>query len=87
MYKSISVAIAALVWALALSYPIVAQQADASTIFYVAPDGNDTNPGTIDRPLATLAGARDKVRNVKGDVTVYFRDGYYHFKAPVRLGP
>jgi len=87
MYKSISVAIAALVWALALSCPIVAQQADASTIFYVAPDGNDTNPGTIDRPLATLAGARDKVRNGKGDVTVYFRDGYYHFSEPVRLGP
>ena len=30
----------------------------------VASDGNDTNPGTADRPLATLDGARAAVRKV-----------------------
>ena len=31
---------------------------------YVAPGGNDANPGTVDKPLASLKGARDKVRAI-----------------------
>lgn len=57
--------------------------------FYVAPDGDDTNPGTIDKPLATLAGARDKVRSVldgQRDIMVYFRGGYYYFTETVVFG-
>lgn len=62
--------------------------ADGAT-FYVAPDGDDNNPGTIDQPLATLKGARDRVHTVLdgcGDVTVYFRGGYYYFKETVVFG-
>jgi hypothetical protein len=53
---------------------------------YVAPDGDDAHAGTITEPLATLAGARDKIRQFKdaasgalptGGITVYFRDGTY----------
>ncbi len=59
--------------------------------FYVAPNGDNSNPGTIEKPLATLAGARDKVRavlndNDNGDITVYFRGGYYYFKETVVFG-
>jgi len=57
--------------------------------FYVAPDGNDNNPGSKEEPLATLAGARDKVRAVldgRGDITVYFRGGHYRFTKTVVLG-
>ena len=32
------------------------------TTVHVATDGDDRNPGTADRPLATLAAARDLVR-------------------------
>ena len=35
---------------------------------YVAPDGKDPNPGTKDRPVATLIRARDLVRQLKGSV-------------------
>lgn len=52
--------------------------------------GDDNNPGTIDQPLASLKGARDRVRNVLdgyGDVTVYFRGGYYYFRETVVFGP
>ncbi|MHC4131520.1 MAG: hypothetical protein ACYSR3_05930 [Planctomycetota bacterium] len=54
---------------------------------YVSPSGDDSNPGTKEKPLNTFQAARDKVRTVKenGDITVYFRDGYYTFSQPVKL--
>ncbi len=49
---------------------------------YVAPNGADTNPGTQDRPVATLAAARDLVRSEKakrgGPITVIVRGGTYY---------
>lgn len=50
-------------------------------VLYVAPDGDDTAKGTKKAPLATLAGAREKVRELlpKADrpVTVLFAEGDY----------
>ncbi len=55
-----------------------------SVRFYVAPNGNDAFPGTVDQPLATLEGARDAVRRLKiesalpeGGVAVMIRGGTY----------
>lgn len=55
-----------------------------SLSLYVAPYGSDENEGTLDNPLATIKGARDKIREIKkvsglhdGGVTVYLRDGEY----------
>jgi hypothetical protein len=62
---------------------------DANEIF-VSPDGNDTNSGTLDQPLHTFTGARDKVRTLLGgskDILVYFREGTYIFEETVVLGP
>ena len=55
--------------------------------FYVCPSGNDSNPGTKEKPLKTFAAARDKVRTIKkdGNITVYFRDGFYYFTKPAKL--
>lgn len=54
-----------------------ATQAD----FYVAPDGSDVNPGTLELPFATLHRARDAVRELKGTkdgpVVVLVRGGRY----------
>ncbi len=62
-----------------------------SPYLYVAPDGDDGNPGTIDRPLATLARARDVVRDFRKDmpkpVTVLVRGGTYYLSEPVKFGP
>ncbi|GGB18052.1 right-handed parallel beta-helix repeat-containing protein [Puia dinghuensis] len=44
-------------------------------VLYIAPDGNDKNPGTISQPFATLQKAQSAVR--PGD-TVYIRGGIYH---------
>jgi hypothetical protein len=50
----------------------------------VAPDGDDFGPGTEAAPLASLAGARDRIRELKeagwlpeSEITVYFRGGNY----------
>jgi hypothetical protein len=33
--------------------------------FYVAPDGQDENPGTYEAPFRTLTGARNALRKLK----------------------
>ncbi len=52
-----------------------------STEVYVAPGGDDANPGTLAGPVRTLAKARDLVRARKGTMTshftVYVRGGTY----------
>jgi hypothetical protein len=55
-----------------------------ATTFYVAPDGNDANAGTQDKPFATLERARDAIRQRKqqgalpaGSVEVRLRGGEY----------
>ncbi|MGX7670412.1 RICIN domain-containing protein [Plantactinospora sp. DSM 117369] len=59
--------------------------------YYVAPDGNDTNPGTITSPFRTLQRARDVVRtvnaNMTGDIHVYLRGGNYPVSSTIEFGP
>ena len=66
--------------------------AAASAELIVDPAGRDDNPGTRERPLATLAGAKAAVRRqmaagVEGDITVLFRGGTYALHTPVVFGP
>ena len=48
---------------------------------YVSVDGSDTNPGTIDKPLATFEAAKLKVRELKAtakdEIVVAFKAGDY----------
>ena len=57
-------------------YPLV-NDAD----IFVAVDGNDQAPGTIDKPLATFEGAKAKVRELKktakDEIVVAFKAGNY----------
>ncbi len=58
--------------------------------FYVSVEGNDENPGTIDRPFATLVRAKEVVRNIKphnNHVTVFLRSGTYYLSEPVVFSP
>jgi len=60
--------------------------------FYVAPDGDDGNPGTHRRPFATLARARDAVRKLVAaglthDVRVLLRGGTYYLPEGITFGP
>lgn len=58
--------------------------------FYVAPEGNDANPGTRQQPFATIARAREAVRAIIAeglteDVDVVIRGGTYRITKPIRF--
>ncbi len=57
------------------------------TELFVAPDGNDANPGTKDKPFKTIEHARQSVAKINGDmtgdITVYLRGGIYELSASV----
>jgi len=74
--------------------------APASVTFYVATNGNDAwsgrlatlNPAHTDGPLASLGGARDRIRRQRAEignqpVQVWVRDGTYFLAAPFVLEP
>ena len=46
----------------------VAAGAAAPIELHVSPSGNDSNPGTREKPLATPAGARDALRRMRAAV-------------------
>jgi len=59
---------------------------------HVAPDGDDAAAGTADAPLASLHGARDRIREIKltdppEPVTVVIADGRYRLRRPFTLTP
>ena len=55
----------------------------------VAPDGDDSNPGTAEQPLKTPEGAKEKAKELKdtvdGTVTVWFREGTYTLTKPLEF--
>lgn len=62
------------------------------TILYVSPNGNDSAEGNIDTPLATMEGAKKKLREIKNSqgfkedgAVVYFRGGNYQLKQSVEF--
>ncbi|GAB6164405.1 hypothetical protein JCM19992_04050 [Thermostilla marina] len=57
-------------------------------VLHVAPSGDDAAPGTVDAPLASLAGARDRIRAIRrekglpsGGITVLIHGGTYSMRA------
>src|SRR6266542_2665023 len=49
--------------------------------YYVSPSGEDANPGTLQKPFATLQRAQQAVRQKRGDV--FLRGGTYYLPAPL----
>ena len=73
-----------------LAAPPPASQPEVS--IYVSPAGSDSNPGTLDKPFATISRARDAIRQIRktgpaGDVTVFLRGGVYTLDKTVTFGP
>src|SRR5690349_8256114 len=73
---------------------VISHQASAfaatQATFYVAPTGDDANPGTITSPFKTLQRARDVVRtvnaNMTGDINVFLRGGTYPVSSTIDFG-
>lgn len=59
--------------------------ADSSFSLYISQAGNDSNPGTIDAPLATIEKAQQIIKDYAGKktVNVYFREGTYYITKPI----
>ncbi|MGO9115569.1 MAG: right-handed parallel beta-helix repeat-containing protein [Thermoguttaceae bacterium] len=63
-----------------------------ATEYHVAPEGSDSNPGTQEKPFATLERAREQVRKLKAagslpadGVTIVAAGGVYELKQPLAL--
>lgn len=68
----------------------VPASAATQATYYVAPDGNDANPGAITSPFRTLQRVRDVVRtinaNMTGDIHIYLRGGNYPVSSTIEFG-
>jgi len=64
-----------------------AHAADSAGSYFVAPNGVDTNPGTRERPFATLGRAQQAARQARGrvPVTVCLREGTHYLPEPLVL--
>jgi len=67
------------VWLAAMAALTADSSAPAGN-YYVAARGNDANPGTLARPLATLHSAQQAAQKLAGReaVTVFLRQGTYY---------
>lgn len=88
----LGLAVAAAVLAAAGAAACPAGEAQMSGGFHVATDGNDANPGTKEKPFATITRARDAVREsiragLRANLTVSVRGGTYELKEPLVFGP
>ena len=72
-----------------LGYPILSRAQPSS--YYVSPNGDDANPGTVSQPFRTIQKARDAVRaqnqSMTGDITVYLRKGTYELEETLLFEP
>jgi hypothetical protein len=66
--------------------------AGAQTVLYVAANGSDAGTGSVGKPFATLARARDEIRALRGSgrlskdgAMVVVRGGTYYLAAPLEL--
>lgn len=69
---------------------ILDQESTFSQKIYLSPAGNDSNPGTIDKPLASLPAARDLARSVRSEnhqqpVEIIALKGEYFMFQPLEL--
>ena len=82
-----------ILYSLTFSFAITIPLHAAPATLHVAPDGDNANPGTLEKPLAGLAGARDAIRKRKkdgalaGPVEVVFAPGVYRLEEPVVFTP
>jgi hypothetical protein len=72
----------------------LASAAPPNADFYIAPNGNDRAPGTLERPFATVARAQEAVRELRSaqpdrqrPLVVMLRGGMYPLRKPLAFLP
>ena len=66
--------------------------ANAPDTYFVAPDGDNGNPGTKEKPYATLERARQRIAQIldwgmPAGITVFVREGTYYLPDGLEFGP
>lgn len=84
MKRILSVILAAMMLILS-SIPCTAFAKEEGTLIFVSVNGDDSADGSFTNPLATLKGAKEKARTIRGNVTVCFREGNYTFNDTVKF--
>ncbi len=59
----------------------------AQTHYYVSPQGQDRNSGTLELPFKTIEKARQQARRTEGDVVIYLREGIYRLNKALVFTP
>ena len=59
----------------------------AQTNYFIAPNGKDTNKGTIQSPFRSIEKAQAEARKADGKVTIYVRQGKYLISQPIVFTP
>jgi len=55
----------------------------AQTEIFISPSGKDSNPGTKEKPFASIARAQDEARQKKSILNIFLRGGTYYQSEPV----
>ena len=80
-----------LCWVLTLLCLSLALPTAEAASLYVSPQGKDSNPGSADRPLQTLAAAQQAVRRLRGTtaepIEVVLKAGTYPLREPLVFRP
>jgi len=66
---------------LACAVALISSSLSSAQPYFVSPTGDDANPGTQDKPFATLQRAQQAARQKRGDV--FLRGGTYYLSAPL----
>ena len=72
---------------LAVCLVVINTGVPAQTTFFVSPGGRNTNPGTKQKPFASIDHAKLQARNVSGSVTINLLNGIYYLSQPVVFTP
>lgn len=59
----------------------------AQTFYYVSPEGNDRNEGTLQSPFQSIKKAQLEARKVGGETIVFLRKGEYRLTSPLLFTP
>ena len=59
----------------------------AQTCYYVAPNGNDNNTGTIQAPFRSIEKAQEKAREINDEAIIYLREGIHRLLKPLVFTP
>ena len=57
------------------------------TDFYVSVEGDDSNPGTLQEPFASITKAKEVARDISTPVNIIVRGGTYYLSDPLTFTP